>query len=144
MVHVLLILQMAFFVHGQSKVEVEFKMREQRHRQKVEDFYTRLNNLDRTEERRRLSEVTQRESRKKLALEYEKKRLAFVQQRRNRPPIDPSLWEAEQKRKALTYESHRQAYVRERDKLNSLMQSVGKLSEEEEYDLFLYEVGEDE
>ena len=68
MVHVLLILQMAFFVHGQSKVEVEFKMREQRHRQKVEDFYTRLNNLDRTEERRRLSEVTQRESRKKLAL----------------------------------------------------------------------------
>jgi hypothetical protein len=115
----------------------EFAIKRRYEIQKVEDFYTRLNELERREAERRKGADEVRQKRILNSKEYEAARQEYVRMRKAKPIPNSLEWEQEQKAKAKLYEQARADYVRHRDQLRKELRGVGAIPEEDEFDFNL-------
>lgn len=113
----------------------EFLIKKEYQKARVEDFYTRLIELDREEAQRNRAALEMRKTRKQLADDYEQSRRNFVKNRTSKPPLDPSAWERELKKQELEHQKAREAYVRQRNELRRFMSGLESIPEDEEFDI---------
>lgn len=113
----------------------EFEIKKQYEMEKIEDFYTRLNELDRMDAERRSGESEMRKERLETIKASEAARQEFVKARRARPVEDSAEWENEVKARAREYELARKAFVKKRDDMNRALKGVGRIPEADEYDI---------
>lgn len=115
-----------------------FEIKKKYMKERFEDFYTRLNVLDRLEVERRRGEEEVRRDRLQKNRAYERARQEFVQQRQKAVPLDPTAWERELKARQIAHEKARQEYVQRRNELNRLMSGVWQIPEDEEVGIDLH------
>ncbi len=122
----------------EQDAEDEFAIKREHEMNKIEDFYTRLNDIDRMDAERRSGEAEMRKYRKEVATENEAARQEYVRLRKAKPHEDPTAWEQELIERKREYEKSRKSFVQRRDEMNRALKSVGKIPEDDEYDIDEY------
>jgi flagellar biosynthesis GTPase FlhF len=121
----------------------EFEIKKEYNRSRVDDFYRRFVEMDRKDAERRQGEQAMRDQRKVKAKAYEEARREYVKNRKAKPKVSSQAWEAEIKERQRIQEQKRKDYVQRRKDLERMMKSLGRIPEEDEYDLNLQpETGE--
>lgn len=112
-----------------------FELKRQNRVERIQDFYVRLNQIERQDMQRRQGEDEKRRERKRLQDEYEKTRREYILQRKQRPVEDPTAFERELKQRILEHERARQEFVKTRDKMLNVLRQVGDIPPEDELEL---------
>ncbi|OFZ16934.1 MAG: hypothetical protein A2Z20_09525 [Bdellovibrionales bacterium RBG_16_40_8] len=107
-------------------------------RNRIEDFYKRINDIDRQNTARERGENETRKERKKLAEEAERYRKEYILSKRHDLPVDPMNWIRELKERQAVYEKSRQEFVKKRNEIKMATQGLS-LPESEEYDIMTSE-----
>ncbi|MCB0351632.1 MAG: hypothetical protein KDD38_10645, partial [Bdellovibrionales bacterium] len=64
-------------------------------------------------------------------------RQEFIKERKAKPKEDTTSWEKELVEQKRQHEIERKAFVKRRDEMNRILNSVGQIPEEDEYDIDL-------
>lgn len=115
----------------------EFEVKQRYNEERIQDFYLRLNQIERADAERRRGEDDKRKERRMIEREYEKSRREYVLQRKEKPPEDSSAYDLELKNLMRERELARQKFVNNRDQMLKILRRAGDVPEEDEYDLNL-------
>jgi hypothetical protein len=110
----------------------EFQIKQEYMNDRVNDFYRRLDELDRQDQARESSAGEMKKYRSELKTEHEKARAEYVKQRQAKPKEDPAAWEKEIAERKRVYDLTRKEFVRRRDIFNKENKSFDSIPPEEE------------
>jgi len=112
-------------------------------RRRIESFYRRQEERDRKDAGREAGAEDMRRLRKKTEENYEASRQRYVKNRRPKSELSAEKWELEIQKQKNDHEARRKEYIRHRESLRELTRKIGRISEEDEYDLNTQEDGEE-
>ncbi len=110
----------------------EFRIKQEYMHKRVDDFYHRLDEMDRQDQAREAKAGDMRKERAEIAKSEEKAREEFVKQRKAKPPADPTAWEKEIAERKRIYDLTRKDFVNKRDAYNKESQKFDTIPPEEE------------
>jgi len=117
---------------GGNSTSEEFQIKRQYMHERVDDFYNRLDQMDRDEQARQAAAGEMRKARKEEARIEEKAREEFVKERKAKPPEDPTAFEKELAERRKAYEKTRKEFVHDRDIYEKQKSSFDSIPAEEE------------
>jgi uncharacterized protein YktB (UPF0637 family) len=113
----------------------EFQIKRDFMRRRVNDFYNRLDDLDKQDQAREAAANEKHKERVERAQQDEKARLEFVKQRKQKPAEDPTTWQKELVERAKEREKNRIEFVKRREEYNRESRSFDSIPPDEELGL---------
>lgn len=127
--------------HAESnKASEEFVIKRKYMHDRVDNFYERLDELDKYDNARNSAAGEKHDERKKQFDNYEKAREQYVKDRKAKPPEDPAAFEKELKARAEQREKDRLEFVKHRDELERESRGFDSIPQDEEYGVSIEDI----